>query len=160
MLPCPSYGNNNHPSLCHWKWRQLCFLPTCLIYGRLAILDHWHHGHHQQRQHHRPTSYHQGNCDRENSRCKFNDVISFCCNLVSWNYIRTWIVMRSNCDFPLFSISKFQLRKSGHNSLLAVHAEVRNCIKVDIAWLSSYGQFVPGVIYGHDMSMQMMACRK
>ena len=23
-----------------------------------------------------------------------------------------------------------------------------------------YGQFVPGVIYGHDMSMQMMACGK
>ena len=79
----------------------------------------------------------------------------------------TWValVMRSNCNFPLFSIFKLNSGKSGRNSLLSWHAvhpdsELGNCIKVGIAWLSSYGQFVAGVIYKHDMSMQMMACGK
>ena len=156
MLPCPSYGNNNRPSLCHWKWRQLCFLPACLIYGQLAILDHWHHQHHQHKR------YHQDHCcHHQNNQC------NWCLLNPSSLKLWTWValVMRSNCNFPLFSIFKLNSGKSGRNSLLSWHAvhpdsELGNCIKVGIAWLSSYGQFVAGVIYGHDMSMQMMACGK
>ena len=95
--PCPSYGNNNHPSLCHRKWRQLCFLPTRLIYGLLATLDHWHPQHWQPNWHHQDHHEHDEHCDRpsvETANCSG----------------------RCNCDFTLFSIFKLNL-KTGHNCL-------------------------------------------
>ena len=107
--PCPSYGNNNHPSLCHRKWRQLCFLPTRLIYGLLATLDHWHPQHWQPNWHHQDHHEHDEHCDRpsvETANCSG----------------------RCNCDFTLFSIFKLNLKNW---SQLSWHVhEVRKCIKV------------------------------
>ena len=139
--PCPSYGNNNHPSLCHRKWRQLCFLPTRLIYGLLATLDHWHPQHWQPNWHHQDHHEHDEHCDRpsvETANCSG----------------------RCNCDFTLFSIFKLKLNQKLVTIVLTRPRGPKVHQSGWFAWLCSYGQFVPGVIYGHDTSMQMMACEK
>ena len=143
-LPCPSYRNNNRPSLCHWKWRQLCFLPSQLIYERLTILDHRRHQYLQPKSPSNQLLKSQSQPVQLRGRTVHSHIYPI--------------------KFPFPGVLNFQLKTltSWSEDKSALH-EVQKCIKVGDCASRDFAPMVNlyrGVIYGHDMSMQMMAQRK